>query len=103
MRHLTLIVLILAAALTGCGDRNARATAPKPLVVTPAPAVVSVPKRVYVPIDSDLTAACTWVRDGALADVLEVSRGRKRCLDFYEANLREIKAVQGTPVPEGGR
>lgn len=71
-------------------------------VLRPAPDVISVPERIYVPIDSELTKRCSWVRNGELQDVLEVSRGRKRCLDVYEANLDEIAAKQGTPAPSAG-
>jgi len=93
------IILLLCLALVACAHRSATKPGPAPaLVLTSAPTVIGVPQVRYVPIDDYLTAPCSWVRDGALADMPEVARGRKRCLDFYEANLREIHAKQGAPA-----
>lgn len=94
-------IAFLAACtlLAGCGRAGMTKGAPScPVVVSPAPAVLSIPQVRYVPIDADLTASCSWVRNGALEDMPEVARGRKRCLEFYEANLHEIGAKQGGPA-----
>ncbi|KUF27274.1 hypothetical protein [Xanthomonas phaseoli] len=96
-----LTAALLAAMLAGCGNKAARPDPARPIVVTPAPAVVAVPVRTYVEIDRRLTQRCPWVKNGTLEQVLDVSRGRKRCLEFYEANLGEIEQVQGTPAGEG--
>ncbi|KHS07641.1 hypothetical protein RM61_09250 [Xanthomonas phaseoli pv. phaseoli] len=98
-----LIAVILAAGLAGCGNKVTRPDPARPIVVTPAPAVVAVPVRTYVQIEPRLTQRCPWVKNGTLEQVLDVSRGRKRCLEFYEANLGEIEQVQGTPAGEGAR
>jgi len=82
------MVLVLA----GCG------TSP-PTKNPPAPAVVSVPVATYVPIDAALTKRCSWVRAGKPSAVFEVSNGRKRCLDQYEAQFDAIEQVEGKPVP----
>ena len=98
------LFLLLCLALTACAHRSATKSSATPaLVLTPAPTVIGVPRVRYVPIEEYLTAACAWVRDGALADMPEVARGRKRCLDFYEANLREIRAKQGAPADAGAK
>ncbi|MBZ3919206.1 hypothetical protein Xtri_08045 [Xanthomonas campestris pv. trichodesmae] len=102
MRNL-LIAVLLATLLAGCAKKGVRLDPARPIVVTPAPAVVAVPVRSYVQIEPRLTQRCPWVRNGTLEQVLDVSRGRKRCLEFYEANLSEIEQVQGTPVPEGSQ
>ncbi|QHG87936.1 hypothetical protein ACCQ13_14695 [Xanthomonas sp. NCPPB 1638] len=93
-----LILALSTALLAGCGNKLAKVDPARPIMVTPAPAVVAVPVRVYVQIQPRLTQRCPWVRNGTLEQVLEVSRGRKRCLEFYEANLSEIEQVQGTPA-----
>lgn len=66
----------------------------------PAPAVVKVPVATYVPIDAALTKRCSWARAGKPSAVFDVSNGRKRCLDQYEAQFDAIDQVQGKPVPE---
>ncbi|MBH1836392.1 hypothetical protein I5T88_10965 [Stenotrophomonas maltophilia] len=66
----------------------------------PAPTVVKVPVATYVPIDAALTKRCSWARAGKPSAVFDVSNGRKRCLDQYEAQFDAIDQVQGKPVPE---
>ncbi len=66
----------------------------------PAPAVIKVPVATYVPIDAALTKRCSWARAGKPSAVFDVSNGRKRCLDQYEAQFDAIDQVQGKPVPE---
>ncbi|MGV7193721.1 hypothetical protein [Xanthomonas axonopodis] len=98
----SLFVIALVVALAGCGKKGITREDPsRPVVVAPAPAVIAVPVRTYVQIEPRLTQRCAWVKSGALEQVLDVSRGRKRCLEFYEANLGEIEQVQGTPAGEG--
>jgi hypothetical protein len=95
-------IAVIAGLLAGCGRNGIKREDPaRPVVVTPAPAVIAVPVRTYVQIEPRLTQRCPWVKNGTLEQVLDVSRGRKRCLEFYEANLDEISQVQGTPVGEG--
>ncbi|OUL25883.1 hypothetical protein BV378_14195 [Nostoc sp. RF31YmG] len=92
-------ILIASVALAGCAHQ-VKHPVPESQPVTPAPLVIGIPQTRYVPIDKELTATCSWVRNGALEDMPEVSRGRKLCLDFYEAHLREIAAKQGGPAVE---
>jgi hypothetical protein len=94
-----LLLLVILATLTACGEKAVKANVPEPVLLTPAPAVVSVPQTNYVEIPARLTKRCSWVVDGKLEEMPDVSRGRKKCLEFYEANLGEIEQVQGTPVP----
>jgi len=65
----------------------------------PAAAVIKVPVATYVPIDAKLRMRCKWVKEAAPSAVFEVSNGRKRCLDQYEAQFDAIDQVQGKPVP----
>jgi len=98
------IVVLTCMVLGACARLDTvKPAGPPAMVLSAAPAVISVPQVRYVPIDDYLTAPCKWVRDGALEDMPEVARGRKRCLDFYEANLREIHAKQGTPAGNEGK
>lgn len=90
MRRMLLITVLLA--LAGC-------TTTKPKAPVPAPDVIEVPVKVYVPIDKKLTARCKWTREGMPSQVFDVSNGRKRCLVQYEGQLDAIEQVQGTPVP----
>jgi len=60
----------------------------------PAPVFVEVPVATYVPIDAALTKRCSWVRARKPCAVFEVSNGRKRCPELYEAQLDGIEQVQ---------
>lgn len=88
-------VIVVAAALllAAC---QAAPTQPNP----PPVAVITVPVATYVPIDAQLRKRCRWVKDAAPSAVFEVSNGRKRCLDQYEAQLDGIDQVQGKSVPD---
>ncbi|MBS4799357.1 MAG: hypothetical protein KH046_00790 [Stenotrophomonas maltophilia] len=87
------IVVATVALLAAC---QAAPIQPNP----PPAAVITVPVATYVPIDAQLRKRCRWVKDAAPSAVFEVSNGRKRCLDQYEAQLDGIDQVQGKPVPE---
>ncbi|HHA2786268.1 TPA: hypothetical protein ACOEPM_001315 [Stenotrophomonas maltophilia] len=87
------IVVTSAALLAGCQAA--------PTKQNPQPAaVIKVPVATYVPIDAKLRKRCKWVKEAAPSAVFEVSNGRKRCLQQYEAQLDGIDQVQGKPVPE---
>jgi hypothetical protein len=87
------MLLIVAVLMLGA----CQSAPPKPN--PPAPDVIEVPVATYVPIDAALTKRCSWVRAGKPSAVFEVSNGRKRCLDQYEAQFDVIEQVQGTPAP----
>ncbi|MFC9424000.1 hypothetical protein ACFTRB_20565 [Bacillus velezensis] len=77
---------------------------PAPTKPNPPPAaVITVPVATYVPIDAQLRKRCRWVKEAAPSAVFEVSNGRKRCLDQYEAQFDAIDQVQGKPVPGEGQ
>lgn len=86
-------LLLAVSVLAAC---QAAPTQPNP----PPAAVITVPVATYVPIDAQLRKRCRWVKDAAPSAVFEVSNGRKRCLDQYEAQFDGIDQVQGKPVPE---
>lgn len=88
-------ILLIAAVLVLSACQSAP---PKPN--PPPPTVIKVPVAIYVPIDAALTKRCSWIRAGKPSAVFEVSNGRKRCLDQYEAQFDTIEQVQGKPVPE---
>ena len=67
----------------------------------PSPAVIKVPVATYVPIDAALTERCSWARDGKPSAVFDLSNGRKRCLERYEAQFDAIEQVQGKPGAGG--
>jgi len=87
-------MLLIAAvlAVTACGTTPDKSN-PLP------PSVIRVPVATYVPIDTALTKRCEWARAGKPSAVFEVSNGRKRCLDQYEAQFDAIEQVQGSPIP----
>ncbi len=85
-------LIIAIASLAACQSAPARINAP-------APAVVQIPVATYVPIDAALTKRCSWARGGKPSAVFEVSNGRKRCLELYEAQFDAIEQVEAKPVP----
>ncbi|KAF1016194.1 MAG: hypothetical protein GAK31_01683 [Stenotrophomonas maltophilia] len=87
--------ILLIAAVLVLGACQSAPTTPNP----PAPAIIKVPVATYVPIDAALTKRCSWVRAGKPSAVFEVSNGRKRCLEQYEAQLDAIEGVQARPLP----
>lgn len=94
MRALLWLPSILLAA---CGRQ-----AIKPDIPTTPAGIVEVPVQVFVPIDPDLTEKCEWRETAPLEVMPSVARERKKCLQFYEANLDAIQRVQGKPVPKLG-
>ncbi|WP_188241315.1 hypothetical protein [Stenotrophomonas maltophilia] len=87
------IVVATAVLLAAC---QAAPTKPNP---PPAP-LIKVQVATYVPIEPKLRKRCKWVTDAAPSAVFEVSNGRKRCLQQYEAQFDAIDQVQGMPVPD---
>ncbi|UQY89263.1 hypothetical protein LQE85_08715 [Stenotrophomonas rhizophila] len=85
-------IVAAVVLLTGCG-------VPPVKTNPPAPVILKVPVATYVPIDAALTKRCSWARAGQPSAVFEVSNGRKRCLDQYEAQFDAIDKVQAKPVP----
>jgi len=88
MRYVPILLALLM--LTGCPGT----VRPTP----PPPAVLEVPVRTYVPIDRALTKRCAWERNGKLVDMPVVARGRKTCLEKYEAQFDAIERQQGSPA-----
>lgn len=78
--------------LAGCGTTPVKTN-------PPAPAVLKVLVATYVPIDAALTKRCNWARSGKPSAVFEVSNGRKRCLEQYEAQFDAIDEVKAKPIP----
>lgn len=85
-------LIIAIAFLTACQSAPAEINAP-------APVFVEAPVATYVPIDAALTKRCSWVRAAKPSAVFEVSNGRKRCLELYEAQFEGIEQVQAKPAP----
>lgn len=79
-------LLILFPALAGC-----------PLVKDAAPAVqlVEVPVRQYVNVPPELLKRCDWPKKAKLADVIEVARKRRACLEQYEGQFDGIGKLSG--------
>ncbi|WP_277381609.1 hypothetical protein [Stenotrophomonas maltophilia] len=90
-----IIVVATAGLLAACQAAPTKQNQP------PA-AILKVPVPTYVPIDVKLRLRCKWVKEAAPSAVFEVSNGRKRCLDQYEAQFDAIEQVQGKPIPSDG-
>ncbi len=84
------------AALAGCAG-----TPPRPV----APDVVQVPVTRYVPIPETLTAPCPIAgpKDMTVGEAVRIARERRRALEACNAQLRQIRAVQGSPADGGLR
>lgn len=89
------LVVLIAGIVTAC-TRGAT----KPDRPSDPPTVVEVPVEVYVPIERSLLERCKWLDNAPLEQMPSVARGRKGCLQFYEANIDAIGKVQGKPVPK---
>ncbi len=91
MRAVTLLSALLLAA---CSRENAVRPPPPAKVIT-----VYVPT--YVKIPPELTAPCEWLKDTNPSRVFEAANSRRRCLEeTYEPNLRAIRGIEGSPVPD---
>ena len=88
---LSAVVLVLA----GCPGHAVKADLPHDTVVKPA--IVYVDRDVYVPIKSELTRELP-IAEGPLDQCPIVAHDRKTSLQKANAQLREIGAIQGTPV-----
>ena len=93
-----MLINLASLLLVACGRQ-----AIKPDIPTTPAGVVEVPVQVFVPIAPELTAKCEWVESAPLEVMPSVSRERKKCLQFYEANIDAIKRIQGKPVPKLGK
>ena len=93
-----IFVLIVSSVIVGCGNKNAKKDANQSVVVETAPVVQIVEVPVYVKIDEAFTEMCKWIDAAPLSEVPSVARGRKKCLQFYEENLKAIRAISGTKV-----
>jgi hypothetical protein len=90
-RLLTPAALLLGlAACTG----NVRKPAPETVE-----RVISVPTKVYVPIDPKYTKRAP-IAEGPLRQAPQVARDRKRALEICYGQLETIEQIQGTPVPD---
>ena len=91
-------LLILAAIvllLTGCPGGQVKADLPKETVIKPT--IVPIDRYFYVPIKDELTRELP-IAEGPLDQCPIVAHDRKTSLLKANAQLREIGAIQGTPV-----
>ncbi|AWN08539.1 Rz-like spanin [Xanthomonas phage XcP1] len=96
---IAIICVLLASSITvGCAGKNAKGDSKQSVVVGAAPEVQIVEIPVYVRIDEAFTEMCKWVDAAPLSEAPSVARGRKKCLQFYEENLKAIRAISGTKV-----
>ena len=89
MRRHHVLTLAPLLALAGC------ASAPQRVAL---PAVVQVPGTRYVPIPAALTVPCPIAEPKALTvgEAVGIARERKRALQVCNAQLDQIRALQGT-------
>lgn len=83
-------------AIVGCG-RDVRTEPPD---LPPPPTIVEVPVPYYVPVPDELVAPCQWIASAPQEVIHSVARGRKKCLEVYEANIEGIRQIRGQPVPQ---
>lgn len=95
MRFAAVAVLFALASCKGTSPE--RPDSPPP----PPPTILEVPVAYYVPIPDELLERCNWVRSAPLEDILPVTRGRRYCLEVYEAHIEAIRSLRGSPVPIG--
>lgn len=88
---------LISAALPLLLAACASAQAPKSNA--PAPTVLEVRERVYVPIPPEATKRCAWPRKGKPSEAMDVANKRKTCLAQYEIQLDGIEKIQGKPAP----
>lgn len=90
MRTILFAFLVL---LAGCDQQRVKEP-------TPAPTVISVSKKVYVPVPDLYLVLCKWRENAPPSLALEVGRERKACLKRYEAQLNSIGKIREKPVEE---
>lgn len=88
------LVIPLLASLTACQTFKGEKEEVPPGVVVRTEKV-EVIRKVYVPIDADLTKRCPWKRNAKPSESLKEMVIRAGCLKFYEGNLGEIERIQG--------
>lgn len=87
--------LALLASLAGCGRKNIKPDLPPGDAVKPE--VVIVERKVYVPIPAHLTQEQP-IAEGPIAQCFDVAAKRRAGQAKSNAQLREIRAIQGTAV-----
>lgn len=90
----SMICVAILILIVGCG-RDVR---PDP--IPPAPEIVEVVVPHYVPVKDELLAPCHWIRNAPQEVIHSVARGRRKCLEVYEANIEGIRKIRGQPVPQ---
>lgn len=90
----SMIYAVFLIAIVGCG-RDVR---PDP--IPPAPEIIEVPVPYYVPVGDELLAPCQWIKSAPQEVIHSVARGRRKCLEVYEANIEGIRKIRGQPVPQ---
>lgn len=90
-----LIALAIAVLLAACGRKDLKPDLPTGTVVTPS--VVYVDRYVYVAIPASLTTEQP-IAEGPLSQCPDVAAARKAGQRKANAQLREIRAIQGTAV-----
>lgn len=94
-RILGILILSLSTALLAGCPGNTRPEAPPQVVVKPE--VVTVTKRIYVPIEAALTEE-EPIAEGPIAQCFSVAAQRRAGQQRANAKLRAIAAKQGTEV-----
>lgn len=90
-----LIGLLAAAVLSACAkEENVR---PDLLAGGVVPEVVIVERKVYVAIPAHLTHEQP-IAEGPIAQCFDVAAARRAAIRTGNAQLREIRAIQGTAV-----
>lgn len=90
MRTILFAFLVL---ILGCNQQQVK----EPL---PAPTIISVPTKIYVPIPDLYLVLCKWRETAPPSLALEIARERKACLKRYEAQLKSIGNIREKPVEE---
>jgi hypothetical protein len=94
--------VLLLAPLLAAGSCSSAPTRPQlPAATVPAHTVTT--RDVYVQIPPSLTDHAQAIPAGPLADAPLVAKQRGEALKVCWANLDEIAAIEGTPVPPKGK
>lgn len=89
-----LIAVALVLTLAACAGNQRKPDLPTTLV---QPTAVVVERRVYVPIDAELTRT-EPVAEGSLAQCPDVAAARRAAIERLNARARQVAAQQGTAV-----